>query len=138
VIPRYSFSNPMNSLNQQYECLAYRFNRAASVFRDRRVVQGLCGRLATAIFVAVAVGAPGCSIQQNQTMLERQSKDLSAVGSLDDYLAQGSNDYPFMYASYGSCDPFMIDPFFRSGLRPVGILSRSTTSTTEGIGIIHR
>jgi hypothetical protein len=65
-----------------------------------------------AIFVAVAVGTPGCSTQQNQTTLEGQSKDLPAVGSLDDYLAQGSNDYPFMYASYGPCDPFMIDPFW--------------------------
>jgi hypothetical protein len=112
VIPRYSFSNPMNSLNQQCECQAYKFNRAASVFRHRRVVQVLCGWLAAAVIVAVAVMVPGCSTQQNQTMLERQNKDLSAVGSLDDYLAQGSNDYPFMYASYGSCDPFMIDPFW--------------------------
>jgi len=27
------------------------------------------------------------------------------------YLAQGSNDYPYRYASYGPYDPFMIDPF---------------------------
>jgi hypothetical protein len=72
----------------------------------------LRGWLAAAVFVAVAVGAPGCSTQQNQTPLEAQSKGLPAVGSLDDYLAQGSNDYPYMYASYGPCDPFMIDPFW--------------------------
>jgi hypothetical protein len=67
--------------------------------------------IAAAIFVAVALGAPGCSMQQNQTPLEAQSRDLPGVGSLDDYLAQRSNDYPYTYASYGTCDPFMIDPF---------------------------
>ena len=88
------------------------FNRVMSVFRHRKVLQGLCGWLAAAVIVAVAVFVPGCSTQQNQTTLEPQSKDLPAVGSLDDYLAQGSNDYPYMYASYGLCDPFMIDPFW--------------------------
>jgi hypothetical protein len=102
----------MDSLNRQCARQAYKFNRAASVFRHRRVVHVLCGWLAAAVIVAVAVMVPGCSTQQNQTTLEGQNKDLPAVGSLDDYLAQGSNDYPYMYASYAPCDPFMIDPFW--------------------------
>jgi hypothetical protein len=102
----------MNSLNRQCGCQAYQFNREASVFRHRRVAQVLCGWLAAAVFATIPVIAPGCSTQQNRTPLEAQSKDLPAVGSLDDYLAQGSNDYPYMYASYGSCDPFLIDPFW--------------------------
>lgn len=55
---------------------------------------------------------PGCSTQQNQSTPEAQSQNLPAVESLDDYLAQGSNNGPYMYASYGPYDPFMIDPFW--------------------------
>jgi hypothetical protein len=102
----------MNSLNQPCWYQVYKFSRTTKVFRHRKVTLVLRGWLAAAVFVAVAVVAPGCSTQQNQTTLEAQSKDLPAVGSLDDYLAQGSNDYPYMYVSYGSCDPFLIDPFW--------------------------
>jgi hypothetical protein len=102
----------MNSLNHPCWCEAYKFNRSTKLFRHRKVTQVLCAWLAAAVFAAVAMGAPGCSTQQNQTTLETQNKDLPAVGSLDDYLAQGSNDYPYMYTSYGSCDPFIIDPFW--------------------------
>jgi hypothetical protein len=112
AVPWHSSSNPMISLNQASWCQAYKLDRATKVLRHRKVAQVLCGWLAAAVFVAVAVGAPGCSTQQNRIPVEAQNKDLPAVGSLDDYLAQGSNDCPHMYASYGSCDPFMIDPFW--------------------------
>jgi hypothetical protein len=83
------------------------------MFRHRQLTEFLCGWIATAIFVIVAVVAPGCSTQQNQRTPEAQSHNLPAVGSLDDYLAQRSNDYyPYMYASYGPYDRFMIDPFW--------------------------
>jgi hypothetical protein len=82
------------------------------MFRNRKLTEVLCGWVAAAILVIVAVVALGCSTQQNQRTPEAQSQNLPAVGSLDDYLARGSNDYPYMYASYGPYDPFMIDQFW--------------------------
>jgi hypothetical protein len=82
------------------------------MFRHRKLAEVLCGWVAAAIFVIAAVVAPGCSTQQTQRTPEAQIQNLPAVGSLDDYLAQGSNDYPYRYASYGAYDPFMIDPFW--------------------------
>ena len=55
---------------------------------------------------------PGCSTPQNQSRPEAESLSLPAVASLDDYLAQKSNDNPYIYTSYGSYEPFMIDPLW--------------------------
>ena len=71
----------------------------------------LNGWVAVAVFVVVAMVGPGCSTQQNHSAPEAQSLNLPAVASLDDYLAQESNDNRYIYASYGPYDPFMIDPF---------------------------
>jgi hypothetical protein len=99
-VPWHSSSKPTNSLNQEGDCQTYKFNRVASMFRHRKLTEVLCGWVAAAIFVIVAVVAPGCSTQQNQRTPEAQSQNLPAVGSLGDYLAQRSNDYyPYMYAS---------------------------------------
>ena len=54
---------------------------------------------------------PGYSTQQNHSTPEAQSQNLPAVGCLDEYLAQSSNANPYIYASYGRVDPFMVDPF---------------------------
>jgi len=83
-----------------------------SMFRHRKLLQVLDGWIAAAVFIAVAVVAPGCSTHQKPRTAEAQSQNLPAVGSLEDYLAQGSNDYPYLYASYGPYDPFMVDPFW--------------------------
>jgi hypothetical protein len=90
----------------------YKFNWITVMFRQRSFIQVLCSWVAAAVFIAVAVVAPGCSTQQNPHTAEAQSQNLPAVGSLEDYLAQGSNDYPYLYASYGPYDPFMFDPFW--------------------------
>lgn len=58
------------------------------------------------------MGAVGCSTRQNRSTSEAQIQNLPPVGSLDDYLAQSSNSYQYMYASYGLYDPFMSDPFW--------------------------
>ena len=92
------------------------------MFRHQTLTEVLCSWVAAAIFVIVAVVAPGCSTQQHQRTPEAQSQNLPAVGSLDDYLAQGSKDNPYRYASYGPYDPSMIDPFwFTSYWYPVPV-----------------
>jgi hypothetical protein len=112
VVLWHSSSKPAKSLNQQCWCQTCKFNRAARMLRHRKLTKVLCGWIAATIFVIVAVVAPGCSTQQNQRTPEEQSQNLPPVGSLDDYLAQGSNNYPYRYASYGPYDPFMSDPFW--------------------------
>ena len=82
------------------------------MFRHQKLTQLFCAWVTAAVFVVITVMGPGCSTQQNQNTPETQGPNLPTVGSLDDYVAQSSNDYPYMYASYGSCDPFMIDPFW--------------------------
>jgi hypothetical protein len=63
------------------------------------------------IFAVIAMVAMGCSTQQNHSAPEAQTQNLPAVESLEDYLAQGTNE-PYMYASHGPYDPFMRDPFW--------------------------
>jgi hypothetical protein len=107
-----SLNKPMYSLNQEFACQTDKLNwTATSMFWYRKLAQRLCGWLAAAVFFGVAIIAPGCSTQQNRFTPEGQSQNLPAVGSVQDYLAQGRNDYPYIYSPYGACDPFMIDPF---------------------------
>jgi hypothetical protein len=80
--------------------------------RHRKLTQILGGRVAAAVFEVVAMVASGCSTQQNQSTPETQIQNLPAVASLDDYLAEGSNDASYMYVTSGPNDPFMIDPLW--------------------------
>ena len=82
------------------------------MFQHRQRARLLSGWITATALVLVMMGAPGCSTNQNQSTPEAQVQNLPAVGSLDDYLAQGSNGYPDMYASYGLWSPFMADPFW--------------------------
>jgi hypothetical protein len=79
--------------------------------RHRKLTQIPGGWIAATVFVVVAM-APGCSTQQIQSPPQEQSQKLPTVGSLDDYLAQGSKDASYMYVSSGPNDPFMIDPLW--------------------------
>lgn len=110
-VRRHPSTKPMNSRNQECGRQTPKFNWATSMFRHRKLAQVLYGWLAAAVFFGVAIIAPGCSTQQNRATPEEQSQNLPAVGSVEDYLAQGKNDYPYMYSPYGACDPFMIEPF---------------------------
>ena len=80
--------------------------------RHRKLTQILRGWVAAAVFLVLAMVGPGCSTPQNQSRPEAESLSLPAVASLDDYLAQKSNDNPYIYTSYGSYEPFMIDPLW--------------------------
>jgi hypothetical protein len=64
-----------------------------------------------ALCALIATVAPGCSTRNPQSPSAAQNQNLPAVGSLDDYLAQGGNDNPYMYGFYGPYDQFTIDPY---------------------------
>jgi hypothetical protein len=105
-----SINKPMYSMKQERGYQAYKFNFATCMPRCRKLTRISRCWLRALVLVAVVVVATGCS-RQNYSTPEEQSQNLPAVGSVEDYLAQERNDYPYMYSAYGYCDPFMIDPF---------------------------
>ena len=79
---------------------------------QHRQLTWLLSRWVAAVAAIVMMGTTGCSTRQNQSTPDAQIQNLPPVGSLDDYLAQSSNSYPYTYASYGLYGPFMPDPFW--------------------------
>jgi hypothetical protein len=68
--------------------------------------------IAIALCALIAAVASGCSTRNPRSPSAEQNQNLPAVWSLDDYLAQGGNDDPYMHGFYGPYDQFTIDPYW--------------------------
>src|SRR6516165_558414 len=90
------------------------------MFGHRQVATILNGWVAPAIGIVLVMLASGCTTQQTQSAPAAQNqissdppiKDLPEVASLSDYMAEGSNDDPFLYPSGSPNEPFVVEPLW--------------------------